>query len=73
MITDTDRRIELMYHAGLEGIKTLYHFHLPKCDRPGCFRKLSARDDKRRHTMCEICYTAELKAKRVLRKLHTLA
>ena len=68
MPTDTDRRIEQIYKAGLKGIKTLYHFRLPKCEQPGCIRKLSAKDDKRGHTICEICYNGELKAKRVLLK-----
>jgi hypothetical protein len=65
MPTDTDRRIELIYRAGLKSIKTLYHFRLPKCEQPGCFRKLSAKDDKHGHTLCEICYNVERKAKRV--------
>jgi hypothetical protein len=68
MITDTDRRIEQIYNTGLKRIKTLYHFRLPKCEQPGCFRKLSAKDDKHGHTICEICYNAERKAKRILLK-----
>jgi hypothetical protein len=70
MLTDTDRRIEQIYKTGLMRIKTLYHFRLPKCEQPGCFRKLSAKDDKRGHTICEICYKAELKAHRMKKCFH---
>jgi hypothetical protein len=72
MLTDSDRRIDVMYRAGLERIKLLCHFHLPKCRRPGCFRKLSSKDDRLGRTLCGICYTAELKAKRVKKILHTV-
>jgi hypothetical protein len=65
MLTDTDRRIEQIYQTGLMRIKTLYHFHRPKCEQPGCTRKLSTKDDKHGHTLCGICYTAELKTKRL--------
>jgi hypothetical protein len=68
MLTETDRTIERIYKTGLENIKALYHFHLPKCEQPGCFRKLSANEDKRGHTLCGICYTAELKAKRMKKR-----
>jgi hypothetical protein len=64
MLTDTDRRIEQIYRAGLESIKILYHFHLPKCEQPGCVRKVSAKDDKRGHKLCEICYKTDQKIKR---------
>jgi hypothetical protein len=67
MITDSDRRIEQMYNAGLESIKLLYHFHRPQCKQRGCFKKLSAKDDRLGHTLCDICYHAELKTKRLAR------
>ena len=62
MKTDTDRHIEKIYQKGLEGIKTIYHFHRPKCVREGCWHKLSVKDEKRRHTICEACYKAERKS-----------
>ena len=71
MLSESDRRIDLMYRAGLERIKLLCHFHLPKCKQPGCFRKLNAKDDRLGHKLCGICYTAELKAKRLKKRSHS--
>jgi hypothetical protein len=72
MITDSDRRIEQIYQAGLMHIKKFYHFHLPKCSRPGCDRKISSREDKRGLTLCGICHAAALKEKRIQKHLFTL-
>lgn len=69
MLTDSDRRIDLMYRAGLERIKLMCHFHLPKCRTPGCLRKLTQKEDRLGHTLCGICHIAGLKAKRLKKAL----